>query len=82
MRMIFRLMAVLVVVALPIKASVLQYNSSTNVERWNFLAPNSSVPTNVLNRATHAVRFFLAADGKAEAYHFEETAFEGQIARY
>ena len=63
MRMIFRLMAVLVVVALPIKASVLQYNSSTNVERWNFLAPNSSVPTNVLNRATHAVRFFLAADG-------------------
>jgi hypothetical protein len=45
------------------RAYVLNYNSLTNVQRWNFLAPSSSVPTNVLNRATHALRYYLASDG-------------------
>jgi Matrixin/Carboxypeptidase regulatory-like domain len=45
------------------RAYVLNYNSFTNVQHWNFLAPNSAVPTNVLNRATHALRYYLASDG-------------------
>jgi hypothetical protein len=42
---------------------VLNYNSSTNARHWNFLAPGGSVPTNVLNRTTHALRYYLASDG-------------------
>jgi len=49
------------------RAYVLNYNSFTNVQHWNFLAPNSAVPTNVLNRTTHALRFYLASDGYSTA---------------
>jgi hypothetical protein len=63
MRLFPWLTAVLFAAGLPARAYVLQYNSSTNVEHWNFPAPGSSVPTNVLSRTTHAVRFFLASDG-------------------
>ncbi len=54
------------------RAYVLNYNSLTNVQRWNFLAPNSAVPTNVLNRTTHALRYYLASDG----YSANNTAAE------
>jgi hypothetical protein len=63
MRIFPWLMAALFAMELPARAYLLQFNLSTNVVHWNFLAPDNSVPTNVLSRATHAVRFFLASDG-------------------
>ncbi len=63
------LLALLVLVAAGVTAPayVLQYNSHTNAEHWNFLAPSSSVPTNSLNRTTHAIRYYLASDGYSTA---------------
>ena len=63
------LLALLVLVAAGVTAPayVLQYNSHTNAEHWNFLAPGSSVPTNSLNRTTHAIRYYLASDGYSAA---------------
>lgn len=51
------------VAAFSARAYVVNLNSRTNAEHWSFLAPSASVPTNVLNRTTHALRYYLAADG-------------------
>jgi len=63
MKTIRRVLPILLGAGLSAHAYVLNYNSLTNVEHWNFLAPNGSVPTNVMNRSTHALRYFLASDG-------------------
>jgi predicted Zn-dependent protease len=63
MKTIRWVLPILLGAGLTARAYVLNYNSLTNVQHWNFLAPNSSVPTNVMNRTTHALRYFLASDG-------------------
>jgi hypothetical protein len=44
------------------RAFNLYYNSSGNVEHWNFNPADPSVSTNVLNPNTHAIRFYIASD--------------------
>jgi len=63
MKSIRWILPVLLAGSWPAHAYVLNYNSLTNVQHWNFSAPSSSVPTNVLSRTTHALRYYLAADG-------------------
>lgn len=46
-----------------IQAFDFNYNSSGNPAHWAFPSPNASISTNVLNRTTHALRFFIALDG-------------------
>jgi len=39
------------------------YNSSGNAQHWSFNPPDPSISTNVFNRNTHSIRFFIASDG-------------------
>jgi predicted Zn-dependent protease len=71
------ILLVFLAAGLTARGYVLNYNSLTNVQHWNFTAPNSSVPTNSLNRATHAIRYYLASDG----YSTTNTAAELNIVR-
>lgn len=46
-----------------VQAYVLFYNGLANPERWNLPAPDPSISTNIVNRNSHAIRFFLGSDG-------------------
>ena len=39
------------------------YNSSGNAAHWAFNPPDLGISTNVFDRNTHAIRFFIASDG-------------------
>src|SRR5882724_1769917 len=39
------------------------YNSSGNATHWAFNPPDPGISTNVFNRNTHAIRFYIASDG-------------------
>ncbi len=39
------------------------YNTDGNAAHWAFNPPDPSISTNVFNRNTHAIRFFIASDG-------------------
>ena len=45
------------------KAFNFNYNSSGNPEHWDFNPGDPNVSTNVLDRTTHAIRFYIASDG-------------------
>lgn len=49
--------------ALGTQAFVLFLDQSGNPQHWNLLSPDSSISTNVVNRNTHAIRYYLGSDG-------------------
>ncbi|MBI3876950.1 MAG: matrixin family metalloprotease [Verrucomicrobia bacterium] len=56
-------LAVLLTPLLLTRAFVPGYTSSGALTRWDLSGTNTSVHTNVVNRSTRAIRFFLASDG-------------------
>lgn len=64
--------AVLLAGFLQTHAFVSYVNPSGQVLRWNLVSPNPGVHTNVVNRATKAVRYFLAADAFSAANRTNE----------
>ena len=53
-------------------AFVTYVNQSGQALRWNLGSPNPGVHTNVVNRATKAVRYFLAAEAFSAANRANE----------
>jgi hypothetical protein len=54
------------------QAFVSYVNSAGNVLRWNLVSPNPAVHTNVLNRSSKAIRYFVAADAFSPANRTNE----------
>ncbi len=50
----------------------LNYNTSGNPAHWSFATPDTGINTNVFDRNTHAIRFYVASD----AYSTTNTAAE------
>jgi hypothetical protein len=72
------LMGVLLVAAGPRTRAFVSYvNESGQPQKWNLLTPSTWVHTNVVNPATHALRYFLSA----EAYSAANTMPELNAAR-
>jgi len=63
---IFQL-CLIVLVCEPSAAFVLNQNSSGKVLHWNLTNLTTTVPTNVVNRQTRSVRYFIASDAFSEA---------------
>jgi hypothetical protein len=57
------ILALLLMGATSSRAFNFTYSSSGNAKHWSFVTPDSSVSTNSFNTNTHAVRFYIAADG-------------------
>jgi hypothetical protein len=53
-------------------AFVSYINPAGNVLRWNLVSPNPAVHTNVLNRSTKAIRYFVASDLYSQANRTNE----------
>lgn len=51
---------------------VMNQNSSGKILHWNLTNFNNSIPTNVVNRQTRAVRYFVGADAFSQAGHDQE----------
>src|SRR5258706_10500213 len=49
--------------SLTARAYDLNYDASSNIQHWDFTGSNGSIGTNVFNRNTHAIRYFIASDG-------------------
>src|SRR5258706_13039397 len=39
------------------------YNGTSIPAHWSFVVPDTGIPTNVFNRNTHAIRYFISSDG-------------------
>ena len=63
MKWLYLTVALLLAVTMSSQGFVLNYVSSTNYRHWSLINLNTSVPTNSVNRTTHAVRYYLASDG-------------------
>ncbi|MBI4664292.1 MAG: hypothetical protein HY735_36310 [Verrucomicrobia bacterium] len=51
----------------PVHGFVTYLNSSGKVLRWNLVSPGSAVHSNVVNRQTRAIRYFISADAFSAA---------------
>ena len=57
---------------LPARGFVSYVNPAGRVLRWNLAAPSNFVHTNVVNRTTKAVRYFLASDAFSASHRADE----------
>lgn len=67
MRFTTRVVLILFAGSLTTHAFVTYVNNAGNVLRWNLVSPNPSVHTNVVNRNTKAIRYFIASDTYSSA---------------
>ncbi|MCL5097229.1 MAG: matrixin family metalloprotease [Candidatus Omnitrophica bacterium] len=67
MRTLRGLMILWLVGAVSARAFVVNVDDAGRPRRWNLLSPDSLVSTNVLNRQTHAIRYYLAQDAYSAA---------------
>ena len=57
------ILALMLFATLTVRAYVLNYDSGGMAERWDLSGTNSLVSTNIVNRNTRAIRYFLSGKG-------------------
>ena len=67
MRVFKHIALAILAVAMSAQAYVLNLNDTFVPKHWELLAPVDYVHTNVVNRNTHAIRYYLASDGYSPA---------------